>query len=1618
MAKWRLEASDNATKPCRIAAIVDQEQIEPSKYAKKCEENLEGTCDTRKTIWTEYYDLRPNDLVLETQVHGVPNPEVQWFKDNEVVIYDGKYMLNREPNGKYQLRIHKPQQEDCGIYECRAKNNDGQTKVQHEVKFGSNEQFVHVHRIEYADRLKRQLEEELAFSSRNLLLQSVQSSIVDKKVDKEYSGAGAFETIESKIETSSSPDFVPEEEKSLETQKSKSAHRIKAMPRRRFYDGPSEPFVIRDSKKKLTWATKLKNVTAQEGGVIKLVCIVTGPLPQYKWFKNGKPLVWSKETINECNAEFGCVRIKNLNLIDCGEYIAVAKNADSEIECCCKVTVFPKTKDVQTSPTFTRITDYYDIRVNDLVLEVHVRGMPAPTLTWERDGRELQNGMDKIIIAREKDGVYKLSIHNPEKLDGGQWVIKAKNSAGEEKAKHYIIFKGKEHHQHIARIYHADKRDEILLPRNALCVLPTIKSQPWKQSLLVNGDESNDVVSKITKEGILQELEGNISTKPQKREWRKKLSTLYSSEHRQFTEAQMVSKMLDSKQKLSFDVQLKNITVAEGSSIKMVCSCTGPSPSIKWYKNNLPIAWSKTLKNDTKLGIGAMHFETTSVNDSGTYKCVASNNFGEIETSCALTVYPVQQNQFEAPKFTRNVKEYFNVQVNDLVLELHVRGDPPPNIKWFRDGVQLENIEGNKFFALREPDGIHKLTIHDPQWKDEGRYVCEAENVAGKDIIKHVVMKLNKKEYCHVRGIIYHDPNAMKHGQYAEPVIKLPLEKKPREFVWMEDGSYYVRGQTPENLWEYETDTSAESEYEPYQSSADDKIVEEDSEDDRLEEEEDYNEWKEKLQPVINHGPKIKKVRRKTINRFENTNDEKQRKKSDGMETTNQIITESHDKNVVNTEKGLPIDETAFNEPYSEKDAEAMRKQRHHRLFPELVSESPQPEESKNTLPKFITELRDITVTDGGSVKLFCIVSSPKPDMKWLKNGEPLEFTKMIKNQTRDSTGIIQLTKVSEADEGVYTAVVKYKDSVIRSQAKVTVIKKPEFSIGRAPIFITGISQHYDFRVDDIILETHIKGDGLIMVQWYLDGIAIENNEKYIQIREPMGVYKLYIHKPQARDNGWYLVKADNDFGSSNRQYYLRFEGKQEKPSYRIFHADPRRKFADDDIKNEPRKHREVVFLEDGTYYVRGQTPERYWEWETDTSAESEFEDYVSEERDSSVEKKVQSIDDGEQSEEVADDTEINVKVASEAQTNDEEIEYVKPMPENEREIKRGQRIKKMRKKRSQLLHLEETLATTKIQSVVKSLSQLEAGDKATESFPPKMRLSQRISSFLFQDRIPDSKQKKKIAEVEFISRLRNQTLLKGKTISLNCCCSENKKLEVIWYKNNQKFEINKRCVSDVHFGFITLEIYRASIEDSGVYECHVTTANGEAKDSCTITVFELPDIQKVEMVPPTFIHPIKETYHSKTNDLYLETRVRGNPIPSLVWVCDGVFILHSTDKYEIFNQHYYELETRITTATLIINNPQLKDSGKYTLIAKNDVQKVEASRQVKIELRSVAHKKKGMYDVIIENETPRVNPKPPTPEPVVLEQENDESLHKEKSGTERVNVAEEIEGEEQESED
>lgn len=77
---------------------------------------------------------------------------------------------------------------------------------------------------------------------------------------------------------------------------------------------------------------------------------------------------------------------------------------------------------------------------------------------------------------------------------------------------------------------------------------------------------------------------------------------------------------------------------------------------------------------------------------------------------------------------------------------------------------------------MREPEGVYKLCIHDPQKIDSGRFIVEATNKAGKEEIRRTIRFLGKEHYKYLPGIRHADPKAP-HEKEEDDGLPVPAEE-------------------------------------------------------------------------------------------------------------------------------------------------------------------------------------------------------------------------------------------------------------------------------------------------------------------------------------------------------------------------------------------------------------------------------------------------------------------------------------------------------------------------------------------------------------------------------------------------------------------------------------------------------------------------------------------------------------------------------------------------------------------------------------------------------------------------------------------------------------------------
>lgn len=214
-------------------------------------------------------------------------------------------------------------------------------------------------------------------------------------------------------------------------------------------------------------------------------------------------------------------------------------------------------------------------------------------------------------------------------------------------------------------------------------------------------------------------------------------------------------------------------------------------------KNGKPLDQNPKIRIINREGWGIITISKATESDSGLYKCVLVNSFNAIETEANVTVYDVGEIEVK-PTFTRIsgnyfqsrvafqslidfLVDYYRQEVDDYVIEIQVRGVPTPKLTWTRDGATLDVTNSDKLIVMREPEGVYKLCIHDPQKIDSGRFIIEAENKAGKEEIRRVVRFLGKEHYKYLPGIRHADPKKPHDDDGENVPVEEVVEPEPED---------------------------------------------------------------------------------------------------------------------------------------------------------------------------------------------------------------------------------------------------------------------------------------------------------------------------------------------------------------------------------------------------------------------------------------------------------------------------------------------------------------------------------------------------------------------------------------------------------------------------------------------------------------------------------------------------------------------------------------------------------------------------------------------------------------------------------------------------------------------
>lgn len=113
---------------------------------------------------------------------------------------------------------------------------------------------------------------------------------------------------------------------------------------------------------------------------------------------------------------------------------------------------------------------------------------------------------------------------------------------------------------------------------------------------------------------------------------------------------------------------------------------------------------------------------------------------------------------------------------------------------------------------------------------------------------------------------------------------------------------------------------------------------------------------------------------------------------------------------------------------------------------------------SNSTLVNFQTlrlsiavNLREVILPVGKKIKLCCQFDGPNPNIKWQKNGKPVEQNQRVRVLKSEGMGSLTIEKAQETDSGVYKCVAANSFNQVQTECNVTIFPIEEITV--APTF-------------------------------------------------------------------------------------------------------------------------------------------------------------------------------------------------------------------------------------------------------------------------------------------------------------------------------------------------------------------------------------------------------------------------------------------------------------------------------------------------------------------------------------------------------------------------------------
>ncbi|XP_059495977.1 obscurin isoform X15 [Stegostoma tigrinum] len=478
--------------------------------------------------------------------------------------------------------------------------------------------------------------------------------------------------------------------------------------------------------------------TASVGEKVALVCNVSQPTVEGKWYKKGQEIKLSKAVSVESEGTTRRLVLHNVKSGESGEYVFKTKEDEIAMNVIVKE---PETGFLNKNSVQKEVK----VRQSENVTVSCEVSQPKTKVQWFRNGK-LLNSSGKMKL--ESDGkIRKLTVQNVESKDHGEYICEA---AGEKltfdiqvtELEPEPVFTNKESVQREVKV----RTSETAI---LSCEVSQLKIEvKWSKSgkILTSSQEvkleSDGRIRRLIIQNAKLKDRGNYVCEAAG----EKLTFLV-----QVTEPEtgFVNKGL---------VQ-KEVKVRRSENAILSCEVSQSKMDVKWFRDGKLLATSKKINLESSGNLRKLIIQNVESKDLGEYVCEAA---GERLT------FNIQLSEPE-PVFANKeaVRKEVNVRVSEnAVLSCEV-SQLKTEVKWSKSGKSLSSSQKLKL----ESDGrIRRLIIQKAELKDGGSYVCEAagekltfdvdvteleSGFANKDVVEKVV-KVQQSENASLSCEVQH----------------------------------------------------------------------------------------------------------------------------------------------------------------------------------------------------------------------------------------------------------------------------------------------------------------------------------------------------------------------------------------------------------------------------------------------------------------------------------------------------------------------------------------------------------------------------------------------------------------------------------------------------------------------------------------------------------------------------------------------------------------------------------------------------------------------------------------------------------------------------------------------